>query len=137
MIKYEQIMKETLDIERFYGADSSQNGVQVGDLDHQGVKHGLVVTVEAILRHGFACITVTNKNTKKIRIFGCIHRLKHSIMSKKNTPTPHNAAKYGDIAKTVIMAGDPIRVKYIAEHFLENPVLYNDVRNAYGYTGTY
>ena len=58
-------------------------------------------------------------------------------MSKKNTPTPHNAAKYGDIARTVIMAGDPIRVKYIAEHFLKDPVLYNDIRNAYGYTGTY
>ena len=58
-------------------------------------------------------------------------------MSKKNTPTPHNAAKYGDIARTVIMAGDPIRVKYIAENFLKDPVLYNDVRNAYGYTGTY
>ena len=58
-------------------------------------------------------------------------------MSKKNTPTPHNAAKYGDIARTVIMAGDPVRVKYIAENFLKDPVLYNDVRNAYGYTGTY
>ena len=58
-------------------------------------------------------------------------------MSKKNTPTPHNAAKYGDIAKTVIMAGDPVRVKYIAENFLKNPVLYNEVRGAYGYTGTY
>ena len=58
-------------------------------------------------------------------------------MSKKNTPTPHNAAKYGDIARTVIMAGDPIRVKYIAENFLKDPVLYNDIRNAYGYTGTY
>ena len=58
-------------------------------------------------------------------------------MSKKNTPTPHNAAKYGDITRTVIMAGDPIRVKYIAENFLENPVLYNNIRNAYGYTGTY
>ncbi|MBR1576580.1 MAG: purine-nucleoside phosphorylase [Bacteroidales bacterium] len=58
-------------------------------------------------------------------------------MSKKNTPTPHNAAQYGQIAKTVIMAGDPVRVKYIAENFLEDPVLYNDVRGACGYTGTY
>jgi len=58
-------------------------------------------------------------------------------MSKNNTPTPHKAAKYGDIARTVIMAGDPIRVKYIAENFLKDPVLYNDIRNAYGYTGTY
>lgn len=58
-------------------------------------------------------------------------------MSHNNTPTPHNAAKYGEIAETVIMAGDPLRIKYIAENFLENPVLYNAVRNCYGYTGTY
>ena len=58
-------------------------------------------------------------------------------MSKQNTPTPHNAARYGDIAPTVIMAGDPKRVQYIAQNYLEDPVLYNDVRCAYGYTGTY
>jgi len=58
-------------------------------------------------------------------------------MSKANTPTPHNAAKYGDIAEKMIMAGDPLRVKYIAENFLENPVLYNTVRGMFGYTGTY
>ena len=55
----------------------------------------------------------------------------------ENTPTPHNAAKYGEIAKTVVMAGDPVRVKYIAENFLENPVLYNSIRGILGYTGTY
>ena len=55
----------------------------------------------------------------------------------QNTPTPHNAARYGEIAPTVIMAGDPKRVKYIAENFLTDPVLYNDVRGIYGYTGTY
>lgn len=58
-------------------------------------------------------------------------------MSKENTPTPHNAGRYGDIARDVIMAGDPLRVKYIAENFLDNPVMYNDVRGMYGYTGTY
>ena len=58
-------------------------------------------------------------------------------MSKANTPTPHNAAKYGEIAPTVIMAGDPVRVKYIAENYLTDAVLYNDVRGIYGYTGTY
>ena len=58
-------------------------------------------------------------------------------MSIQNTPTPHNAARYGEIAPTVIMAGDPKRVKYIAENFLTDPVLYNDVRGIYGYTGTY
>ena len=58
-------------------------------------------------------------------------------MSMQNTPTPHNAARYGEIAPTVIMAGDPKRVKYIAENFLTDPVLYNDVRGIYGYTGTY
>ena len=51
--------------------------------------------------------------------------------------TPHNHAKLGDIAKTVLMPGDPLRAKFIAETFLENPVLVNTVRNAFGYTGTY
>lgn len=51
--------------------------------------------------------------------------------------TPHNEAQLGDIAKTVIMPGDPLRAKYIAEHFLENARLVNSVRNMYGYTGTY
>ena len=58
-------------------------------------------------------------------------------MSKENTPTPHNAAKYGDIAETVIMGGDPLRVKFMAENFLEDAVLFNDVRGMLGYTGTY
>jgi purine-nucleoside phosphorylase len=53
------------------------------------------------------------------------------------TPTPHNAAKKGDIAKTVLMPGDPLRAKYIAENYLENPVCFNTVRNMFGYTGTY
>jgi len=52
-------------------------------------------------------------------------------------PTPHNSAKAGDIAKTVLMPGDPLRAKYIAEHFLDNPVQFNAVRNMLGYTGTY
>ena len=57
-------------------------------------------------------------------------------MSKEQTPTPHIGAKYEDIAKTVIMAGDPLRAKFIAENFLENPVLFNEIRNMFGYTGT-
>lgn len=52
-------------------------------------------------------------------------------------PTPHNTAKLGDIAKTVLMPGDPLRAKYIAETYLENPVCFNTVRNMLGYTGTY
>lgn len=52
-------------------------------------------------------------------------------------PTPHNAAKPGDFAKTVLMPGDPLRAKFIAETFLENPVLVNNVRGVQGYTGTY
>ena len=55
----------------------------------------------------------------------------------EQTPTPHIGAKYGDIAETVIMAGDPLRVKFMAEKFLENPVLFNNVRGMLGYTGTY
>lgn len=51
--------------------------------------------------------------------------------------TPHNAAEKGQIAKTVLMPGDPLRAKFIAETFLENPVQFNTVRNMFGYTGTY
>ena len=54
-----------------------------------------------------------------------------------NTPTPHIGAKKGDIAKTVIMAGDPLRAKFMAENFLENPVQFNNVRGMLGFTGTY
>ena len=52
-------------------------------------------------------------------------------------PTPHIEAAAGQIAKTVIMPGDPLRSKMIAENFLENPVLVNNVRGVQGYTGTY
>lgn len=52
-------------------------------------------------------------------------------------PTPHINAKPSDIAKTVLMPGDPLRSKFIAENFLENPVLFNNVRGIQGYTGTY
>ena len=52
-------------------------------------------------------------------------------------PTPHNNAKKGDIAKTVLMPGDPLRAKFIAENYLDSPVCYNEVRGMFGYTGTY
>lgn len=51
--------------------------------------------------------------------------------------TPHNGAKLGDIAKTVLMPGDPLRAKYIADTYLEDVVCFNTVRNMFGYTGTY
>lgn len=51
--------------------------------------------------------------------------------------TPHNSAEKGDIAKTVLMPGDPLRAKFIAETYLENPVCYSTVRNMLGYTGFY
>lgn len=50
-------------------------------------------------------------------------------------PTPHINAKQGEIAKTVLMPGDPLRAKFIAETFLENPVLVNNVRGVQGHTG--
>ena len=53
------------------------------------------------------------------------------------TPTPHNGARLGEIAKTVLMPGDPLRAKVIAETYLENPICFNTVRNMFGYTGTY
>ena len=51
--------------------------------------------------------------------------------------TPHNEANVGDIAKTVIMPGDPLRAKYIAEHFLTDYKIVNKVRNMFAYTGYY
>ena len=51
--------------------------------------------------------------------------------------TAHNRANLEDVAKVVLMPGDPLRAKLIAENFLENPVLFNDVRGMLGYTGTY
>lgn len=53
-------------------------------------------------------------------------------------PTPHiNVSEKGIIAETVLLPGDPLRAKFIAETFLENPIQFNTVRNMYGYTGTY
>ena len=54
-----------------------------------------------------------------------------------HTPTPHISAKPGDFGKTVLMPGDPLRAKFIAETFLENPVLVNNVRGVQGHTATY
>ena len=51
--------------------------------------------------------------------------------------TPHNRAEKGDFAPTVLMPGDPLRAKFIADTFLENPRLVTDVRGMLGYTGTY
>ena len=51
--------------------------------------------------------------------------------------TPHNAAEKGQIAERVLLPGDPLRTKFIAENFLENAVEYTHVRNILGYTGTY
>lgn len=52
-------------------------------------------------------------------------------------PTPHNSAQKGDFAKTVLMPGDPLRAKFIAETFLEKAILVNNVRGIGGYTGFY
>ncbi|MDR3239302.1 MAG: purine-nucleoside phosphorylase [Clostridiales bacterium] len=53
------------------------------------------------------------------------------------TPTPHNAAQKGDIAETVLMSGDPLRAKLIAERYLQDAVQYNDIRGMFGFTGLY
>ena len=58
-------------------------------------------------------------------------------MAKENCPTPHIGAQYGEFAKTVIMAGDPLRAKLMAERYLENPKLVNNVRGMLGFTGMY
>ena len=54
-----------------------------------------------------------------------------------NIPTPHIGARYGEIAETVIMAGDPLRAKFMAEQYLDVPEKFNDVRGMLGFTGTW
>ncbi len=54
-----------------------------------------------------------------------------------NTPTPHIGAQPGEIARTVLMAGDPLRAKFMAETFLDDPVQFNNIRGMLGFTGTY
>jgi len=56
---------------------------------------------------------------------------------KEKVPTPHIDAKRGEIAKTVILPGDPLRAKFIADHFLEGAKQFNHTRNMLGFTGTY
>ena len=58
-------------------------------------------------------------------------------MANPNIPTPHITAKEGDFARTVLMPGDPLRARFIAETYFENPVLVNNTRSVQGYTGTY
>ena len=59
------------------------------------------------------------------------------VERRNSMSTPHNTAQKGEVAKVVLMPGDPLRAKYIAEHYLENYHCFNTVRNMYGYTGTY
>ena len=58
-------------------------------------------------------------------------------MAVKESPSASIVAEESQIAKVVLMPGDPLRAKYVAEHYQENPVCFNTVRNMLGYTGTY
>jgi len=57
--------------------------------------------------------------------------------TKKPVPTPHIGAKEGEIAETILLPGDPLRAKFIAETFLKDAKQFNSTRNMFGYTGTY
>lgn len=58
-------------------------------------------------------------------------------MAVKESPSACIAADEAQVAKAILMPGDPLRAQYVAEHYLENPVCFNTVRNMLGYTGTY
>lgn len=58
-------------------------------------------------------------------------------MSERKIPTPHIAAKEGEIAETILLPGDPLRAKYIADHFLTDAKQFNETRNMLGFTGLY
>ena len=93
------------------------------------------------------------KKSGKIGFFYCPLNLRYSNFSIKGTVwysmkgwtnveeginmSVHISAKENEIAETVLLPGDPLRAKYIAETFLENAQIYNEVRNMFGYTGTY
>lgn len=63
--------------------------------------------------------------------------IRHAVSDMANYPTPHINAKPEDFARTVLMPGDPLRSRFIAENYLEGAVLVNNVRGVQGYTGTY
>ena len=58
-------------------------------------------------------------------------------MGESKVPTPHIGAKVGEIAETVLLPGDPLRAKYIAEEFLTGVSQFNSTRNMLGFTGEY
>lgn len=71
-------------------------------------------------------------------ISSSILRTENNISEEsKNIPTPHIEASYGDIAKTVLMPGDPLRAKFIADNYLEEVNCFNTVRNMLGFTGKF
>ena len=82
------------------------------------------------------CVGVRRSDKLKFEDYISVFNTKGEIVML-TTPTPHISAKPGDFGKTVLMPGDPLRSKFIAENFLENPVLVNNVRGVHGYTGTY
>jgi purine-nucleoside phosphorylase len=59
------------------------------------------------------------------------------LLMEETMGTPHNAAEKGQIAETILLPGDPLRAKYVAENFLTDVVCYNEVRGMLGFTGTY
>ena len=81
---------------------------------------------------------------EKYKILKSYYQLKKNMLNFKEKikeevfmSTPHNQANKGDIAKTVLMPGDPLRAKYLAETYLENVKQFNATRSMFGYTGTY
>ena len=73
------------------------------------------------------------------RIVKAVKAMQQQLYHQEAPPmsTPHNSAQAGEIAKTVLMPGDPLRAKFIAETFLTEPKLVKNVRGVQGYTGTY
>lgn len=76
--------------------------------------------------------TFLNLNSNAI-----VEAAKNGDVASVSQGTPHISAAKGEIAERILLPGDPLRAKFIAENFLENPKQYNSVRNIFGYTGTY
>ncbi len=151
MIDYRNIAAEFTD--QPFGNGGFAAAGTAGDSDHNNIAHRSAllslrgfpvcpdpVRAMLIISYLSRCFNLTFAFFSPIMININSHYHDFKRIIKEDTsmiPTPHINAKKEDIAKTVLMPGDPLRAKFIAETYLENPKLVNNVRGIQGYTGTY
>lgn len=126
-------LKKALMLPEYYGANMDALNDCLGEMNIKDSVEIMNVDAmkEALGFYGEKLIQVFEDNGISVNYINEEEQKMSSI------PTPHINAPEGAFARTVLMPGDPLRAKYIAEHYFENPVLVNNVRGVQGYTGTY